>query len=292
MVKARPRLTTQISADYGETTDEDDVPASATARPQSLVRRPSTSTLETTSSSPTSNMAPRTQRCGPRMGSWCIDPTKPIAIVDSCGKKILVCPARRPKKPDRVFEHILGSASTSANTSPRTQMSSLATVPNKRIDHSELSSQGLISPTFGAPPAPHFGLATNGIFAEDTDDTGYLEDEALLYDDMDENDDDDNEGAIDIEDLIDFGDDGDDSELELTLEDSRPSSSSSIKIAPQNVGPPSTSQSLLAHLDNTVVTAFRQTQLPAPASLSPLSPLRKRKLSPPIGGLPKRRLLA
>ena len=226
------------------------------------------------------------------MGSWCIDPTKPLAIVDSCGKKILVCPARRPKKPDRVFEHILGSASTSANTSPRTQLSILAAVPNDSdIDHSEASSQGLVSPMFGPPPTPNLGLANNTIFPDDTDDTGYLEDDAMLYDDADENDDDDHEAGINIEDLIDFGDDGDDSELDLTMGDSRPSSSSSTKTGPLGVGQ-SSSQSLLDHLDGTVVTAFRQTQLPAPASLSPLSPLRKRKLSPASSGLPKRRLLA
>lgn len=278
-------------ADYGETTDEDDVPASATARPQALMRRPSASFLDDTSAKPTPTQTSQTQRWGPRMGSWCIDPTKPLAIVDSCGKKILVCPARRPKKPDRVFEHILGSGTTSANISPRARLSNLATVPyTSDVDRSEASSQGLVSPVFGHPPAPSFGFANNGIFPDDTDDTGFLEDDALLYDDDDDNDEDDPEAGINIEDLIDFGDDGDDSELDLTMGDSRPSSSSSAKTGSTGVGQ-SSSQSLLDHLDGTVVTAFRQTQLPAPVSLSPLSPLKKRRLSPPFAGPSKRRLV-
>lgn len=277
-------------ADYGETTDEDDVPASATARPQALMRRPSASMLDDASAKPTPAQTPQTHRWGPRMGSWCIDPTKPLAIVDTCGKKILVCPARRPKKPDRVFEHILGSGNTSANTSPRARLSNLATVPyTSDFDRSEASSQGLVSPLFGHPPVPSFGIANNGIFPDDTDETGFLEDDALLYDDDEDNDDDDPEAGINIEDLIDFGDD-DDSELDLTMGDSRPSSSSSAKTCFTGVGQ-SSSHSLLEHLDGTIVTAFRQTQLPAPVSLSPLSPLKKRTLSPPIGGPSKRRLV-
>lgn len=279
------------SADYGETTDEDDVPASATARPQSLIRRTSGSSLGNASATPTPTSTPLAQRRGPRMGTWCIDPTKPIAIVDSCGKKILVCPARRPKKPDRVFEHILGSASTSVNTSPRTQVSNLVTVPNSDIDPSEYSSQEIVSPMFGGMPTPKLGLSASDLFADDTDDTAYLEDNALLYDEMDDNDDDDHEDGINIEDLIDFGDYGEDSELDLTLEESRPSTSSSMKMVPASLAQ-STSKTLLSHLDSIDVTAFRQTQLPAPASLSPLSPLKKRKLSPPIGGPSKRRLVA
>lgn len=277
-------------ADYGETTDEDDVPASATARPQALMRRPSASMVDAASAKPTSAQTPPTQRWGPRMGSWCIDPTKPLAIVDSCGKKILVCPARRPKKPDRVFEHILGSGNTSANTSPRARLSNLATVPyTSDIDRSEASSQGLVSPIFGHSLAPGFGIANNGIFPDDTDEMGFLDDHALLYDDDEDNDDDDPEAGINIEDLIDFGDE-DDSELDLTMGDSRPSSSSSAKTGFTGVGQ-SSGQSLLNHLDTTIVTAFRQTQLPAPVSLSPLSPLKKRKLSPPLGGPSKRRLV-
>ena len=281
-----------ISADYGETTDEDDLPALATARPQSLIRQPSASSANAfTSSTPFGKSM--NQRCGPRMGSWCIDPTKPIAMVDSCGKKLLICPARRPKKPDRVFEHILGSASTSVNTSPRTQVSTMATVPNSDIEPSEMSSQELASPMFSTLPTARLGLLTNSIFADDTDHTGCLDDRAILYDDIEDNDDDDedeHENGINIEDLIDFGDDGD-SELDLPFDDSRPTSSSLTTICPSNVGR-STSQTLFDHLDSIDVTAFRQTQLPAPASLSPLSPLKKRKLSPPLGGPSKRRLVA
>lgn len=280
-----------LTADCGDTTDEDIAPPSATARPQSLMRRPSASMLEE-SAKAAAKMKPLSQRWGPRMGSWSINPTKPLAIVDSCGKKILVCPARRPKKPDRVFEHILGSASTSANTSPRTQLSTLATPrTNSEFDLSDFSSLAPANPMFGAVPASSFGQLTNGILPSDTDDATFFEDNGLLWGEGDDDDDDDHESGIRMEDLIDFGNYAEDSEPDNTMDDSRPPSSSSTKIGFVSAGQ-SSSQSFLDHLDTTGVTAFRQTQLPAPATLSPQSPLKKRKLSPSMGEPSKRRLLA
>lgn len=136
----------------------------------------------------------------------------------------------------------------------------------------------------------HPGFNSTGLYAAAPVDDNEIFSDGMIGNSFEEEDDNDPEAGIRIEDLIDFGEGADDSETDLILEDSRPSSSSakldSIEASQ------SSAQSLLDHLDNTVVTAFRQTQCPAPVSLSPLSPLKKRKLSPPEGGLAKRRLVA
>lgn len=281
--------------DYGETTDEDDFPASATARPSALVRRSSASQAPGNTPTPSKPVGKNlAQRIGPRIGTWCIDPTKPIAILDSCGKKILVCPARRPKKPDKVFEHILGSGSTSVNTSPLIQKPHPVRNLESDLEQSEASSQGLTSPLFGNIPKSNFGFGHPGFNSTDlyaaapVDDNEIFSDE-IIGNSFEEEDDNDPEAGIRIEDLIDFGEGADDSETDLILEDSRPSSSAKLDSIEASQ---SSTQSLLDHLDNTVITAFRQTQCPAPVSLSPLSPLKKRKLSPPESGLRKRRLVA
>ena len=224
------------------------------------------------------------------MGSWCIDPTKPLAIVDSCGKRLLVCPARRPKKPDRVFEHLTGSSSTTANTSPRLPSSNLANVTaDSDFDQSDWSSQGLVSPMFG-PPNPLDTVLSENKFLPTTG--GYQEfrkPDVSMYEDMgyDEYDDDDDEyeNAIKMEDLFNLTSEDDDSEAELT--DSRPATSSSD--ARQSSG------ELLGHLNADVATAFRQTQRrveqPQEEILQARSPLRKRKASPPLRAATRRRIM-
>ena len=144
-------------------------------------------------------------------------------------------------------------------------------------------------------PTPNFGLGPSGLTYTDVYAAGPLGDNEMFSDDMignslEDEDDNDPEAQIRIEDLIDFGEGADDSETDLILEDSQPSSSSAKldSVEPSQ----SSTQTLLDHLDKNVVTAFRQTQCPAPVSLCPLSPLKKRKLSPPEAGLAKRRLVA
>ena len=273
-------------ADYGETTDEDDVPASATARPQALVRRPSPCSTKTLSSgTPTPVHKASNQRRGPRMGSWCVDPTKPVAIVDSCGKRLLICPARRPTKPDRVFEHFTGSGTTTANTSPRPSTSQLAVLSNDSDnDHSDISSQGVVSPMFGPPNPLDSVLLENNFLATSAVYPEYMNANMALYENVEyDDDDDDYENGITLDDLIKF--DG-----EEEVEDSRPLSSASdsnnLATASQN------SCNLLDHLDGGVVTAFRQNQQ---ETLQPRSSLRKRKASSPLGAVTtstRRRIMA
>ena len=230
------------------------------------------------------------QPWGPKLGSWCIDPTKPLAIVDSCGKRLLVCPARRPKKPDRVFEHLTGSGSTTANTSPRLPSSNLANVTtDSDVDQSDWSSQSLVSPMFG-PPNPLDTVLSENNFLPNT--AGYPEvrnSDVSMYANMgyDEYDDDDDEyeNAIKMEDLFNLTSEDDDSEAELT--DTRPANSSSA--AGQSSG------DLLGHLNTDAATAFLQTNRRVEQGqeeiFQPQSALRKRKASPPLHAATRRRIM-
>ncbi|KAL8795428.1 MAG: hypothetical protein Q9195_002017 [Heterodermia aff. obscurata] len=274
-------------SDYGETTDEDDIPASA--RPEALIRRSSATTTKTSSATSTP-VRKSGQPWGPKLGSWCIDPTKPLAIVDSCGKRLLVCPARRPKKPDRVFEHLTGSGSTTANTSPRLPSSNLANATNDSdLDQSDWSSQGLVSPMFGPPNPLDTVLAQSKFIPANAGYPEYNNSDLAVYGDVDydeyDDEDDEYENAIKMEDLFNLTSEDDDSEAELT--DSHPANSSSA--ADQSSG------DLLGHLNTEVATAFRQTQRrvePAQEEIfQPRSPLRKRKASPPLHAATRRRIM-
>ena len=226
------------------------------------------------------------------MGSWCVDPTKPLAFVDSCGKRLLVCPARRPTKPDRVFEHLLGSGSTTADTSPQLPFSSLAAVPNEGdFDNSDLSSQGMVSPMFGPPNPLDSILSDNNFIGTSKVYSDYKDTDLSMYGDLEyDDDDDDHEDAITMEDLFNISSDETDSEVEL--EGSRPSSSDSTSMGNAAQG----SRNMLDHLDSGVITAFRQSQQHVKQGgqhlLQPANPLRKRKASPSLHGATRRRIAA
>lgn len=260
------------------------------------MRRPSANGIKV-SSSKTPAPAPKSnsQRWGPRMGTWCVDPTKHYAIVDASAKTLLIFPARRPAKHDRMYEYITRSASTTANNSPRQPFSQLAIAPNYcEIDHSDISSQGIVSPMFGPPNALDNVLSENNFLGTSPVYPDYASADAAFFADMgDDDDDDDYENGITMEDLINFDGGEDDSDVEM--EDSRPSSSASdsndLPAACHNT------RSLLDHLDTQgVVTAFRQNQHMVEHDeqeiLQPRSPLRKRKASPPLHAATRRRVMA
>ena len=225
------------------------------------------------------------------MAKWFIDPTKPLAVVDSCGKRLLVCPARRPKKPDRVFAHLTGSCSTTANTSPRPPPSNLTFAPNDSdIELSDFSSQGIVSPMFGPPNALDSVLSENNFLSTATmhpesrtlDTTMYSN---IEYNDYDDDDDDDYENAIKMEDLFNLNSDDDDSDAGYA----DTSSNKYLSSTGQD------SLNLLDHLDTAGVTTFSQNQFRAdhdqPEILQPWSPLRKRKASPPLHPATRRRIM-
>ena len=143
------KLITSPAADYGDTTDEEDVPASATKAPQSLLRHPSMSSLvDTAQCTPTSlqsplksSAAPPGYRRGPRMGSFKTDLTKPVVMADSTGERILIYAPKRPGRLDGSPAKVGGSRTSTALTSP---ISSQPMISGAR-DDSEIEFRGFSS---------------------------------------------------------------------------------------------------------------------------------------------------
>ncbi|MCJ1392684.1 hypothetical protein MMC18_005555 [Xylographa bjoerkii] len=279
--------------DEGETTDEEVLPPKTVTRPQSLLRLNSSSTIRkaTTprSGSTPARKAPLTptpamRRNGPSMASWIVDPTKPIAVIDSTGKTMLIYAA--PRSAQKTPAGFVSSLSSSTTTSPKTSFASLAHgFENDEMDHSDLSSQeqpttviesganlmlsGLLhggpgsehilgGQVLGPPEAfyPFTSMDANGLMFDD--------------DEFEEDDDDDPEYMLNLQDFIDFGDSSSDSELE---NDTNADSSalpnpiltmSKNKFTPVRAGSVSTQQSstqnLLQHFDRGVVSSFRRNQ--------------------------------
>ncbi|KAL8648776.1 MAG: hypothetical protein Q9210_004785 [Variospora velana] len=277
--------------DEGETTDEEDVPAFATTRPSALLRHSSSDLNNRLASQSlpkaSSTRTPFERRWGPTLGSWVADPTKPMALIASSGKELIVYPAQRPAcKGGKVFPTISSNGHTSAQPSPRVLAPQLATpsgltaTEESDVERSELSSQGAATPmlstssnlmmsglgvrggnllsghALGPPEAffPFHSIGADGRMVLDS-----------LGVDEDEDDDDDGEGLLNIEDFIDFGEDSEDSD------DDDGSSTESPKVAQSDQtdadGTPTVSpsaqsatRSLFDHLDRGKVTAFRRNQ--------------------------------
>ncbi|KAI4168464.1 MAG: hypothetical protein LQ348_007483 [Seirophora lacunosa] len=277
--------------DQGETTDEEDVPASATTRPSALLRHSSSDlnnrlARQPLPRAPSSKLLPG-HRWGPTLGSWVADPTKPIAVVASSGKQLIVYPAQRPaSKGGKVFPTIGSSDRASAQANPRMSAPQLdapsrpPATEESDVERSEKSSQGAATPMLSAssnlmmsglglgggnllsghalgPPEAFFPFHSIGA-------DGKMVLDSVEVDD-DDDDDDDGEDLLNIEDFIDFGEDSDDSDHDAG------SCSESPKIAPSDQtdaeGTPtaspsaqSSSRSLFDHLNRGKVTAFRRNQ--------------------------------
>lgn len=288
------RLTLVFLADQGETTDEEDVPASATTRPSALLRHSSSELNNRLASQPLpkapSSKLPPGHRWGPTLGSWVADPTKPIAIVASSGKQLIVYPAQRPtNRGGKVFPTIASCSKSSAQISPRTPAPQLAapfypTVTDEsEVERSEMSSQGTATPMLGASPnlvMSGLGLGSGNMLSghalgppeaffpfHSIGADGKVVLGGLDADD-DDDDDDDGEDLLNIEDFIDFGQDSEDSDHEgrsnseslqspkvglsdQTDADATPTASPSAQSSPVN---------LYDHLNRGKVTAFRRNQ--------------------------------
>ncbi len=319
------RLTFVLSADLGETTEEEDVPASATTRPQALLRRTSMSLFQgeaQTTPTPRKRLPPTPPgyRWGPHMGSWVADPTKPIAIVDSSGTKLVIYRPQRPKRPNQIFA-TLGSSASSANSSPRSSIPNLATaIDDSEIEQSARSSQDPVSPMFGSSP----NLMMSGLLNVGTGNEHLAGGPVLGPPEaffpfanfdaggnviMDEDDDEDEDDLLNLNDFIDFGDDTDDSDNEGAVNEPHSPSAASMTSAvsasskPENTSPgKQATPSLMDHLDKGVVTAFRRSQYnqksvqrrPSGGSLQPVNPAfkggRNATADAPLSPLKKRRL--
>lgn len=277
-------------ADQGETTDEEVLPPRTVNRPQSVLRiNSSTPTrggitprpASTPTRRPATIPTPASRRQGPSMASWVVDPTKPIAVIDSTGKTMLIYPAPRSvKKTQSAF---ISSLSSSATASPRTSMATLANTFDGAFDDSENdrsdpssqeqpttmlgSAANLMMPGLlhGAPGMEHIlGGSVLGP-PEAFYPFKSIDANGMLLDDDDlEDDDDDPDDMLNLQDFIDFGDDSsdiggqivDDSDSTLLarpLSDT-PSKTSSVSIQR------SSSIDLLQHFDKGVVASFRRNQ--------------------------------
>ena len=223
---------------------------------------------------------PASRRRGPTMGSWIADPTKPIAIIDSTGKHMVIYPAKRTSRPNRIQTNPNASGRSSADTTPRASVTSLSkTVVGSDNERSDISSQGILGPMIGShtnlmmsglfhggpgsehvlggqvvgPPEafyPWKSINANGDIENDLqfeqdpynmlDTTNY--DEFITYDSESES----NAEATNQDDTI----SPTTSTFPTSLSASKPSSSASM----------STTQELLQHFDKGIVTAFRQNQ--------------------------------
>lgn len=277
------KLTILFPADYGDTTDEEDVPASATTRPQSLLRQPSLSSMDkepqiasSAALSPFKVPAtPLRYRRGPRMGSWTVDRTKSFAMIDCTGDNMVIVPAKRPA-PAGDF-----SIASTANASPIATQPTLATaIDDSEIDYSDfsfhvdpmLASEPDVMPSTLFPTAPSSQVQDRTFTSSSVffpmDDIGDVN-AVYAMDDQDDDDDDDEE-LLNVEDFIDFGvssEDEEDEDQGLLENTSLPTPAST---SPTGTGAHlrsktpspgnSSAQHLLKHFDKGMISPFRRGQ--------------------------------
>ncbi|KAI9678760.1 MAG: hypothetical protein M1817_005817 [Caeruleum heppii] len=276
--------------DEGETTDEDLPPPHSIARTRSVLRRPSTSSIDMDEDDSPATLRRSLhqasfRRIGPALGSWIADPTKPIAIIDSSGKRLIIYPPQTPSRKDSDLSGSMASSGASTvNNSPQTPQANL--VPYAPANTQDLTralhhSQGPLSGSaanlmmggllHGAPGNEY--LLGGQIIGppeafypwRSVDANGELEHE---IDDDDADDDD--EEMLNVADFIDFGDDSSEddddtprhsmSTAKSTPTGAAPSQSASDTQSQQNGSTDDTTQNMLHHFDRGVVTAFRRNQ--------------------------------
>ncbi|KAL8742126.1 MAG: hypothetical protein Q9190_005339 [Brigantiaea leucoxantha] len=273
--------------DLGETTDEEDIPASATTRPQALLRRTSAEcrSVTQTPGRRAAETAPN-YRWGPTLGSWIADPTKPIAVVDSSGTKINIYPAQRPIKNDgKVFPTLSSSSQSSANTSPRNSVAQV--VSGQRFDVARvgagLSNEAGLASASNLNDVPIMSNFFHGDFDgqilgppeafhpfQSINADGSIATSPLQMGDDNVGDSDSGEDVLNIEDFLDFSDEFDEPDHNEVSANSAHSSwlapqmdteaSSSVKTYGDLAASETASQTLLDHFDKGVVTAFRRNQ--------------------------------
>ncbi|KAI9890933.1 MAG: hypothetical protein M1814_003432 [Vezdaea aestivalis] len=192
----------------GDTTDEDMPGPPTIIRPRSVLRRPSTSSLDRNGSGSLrafrrSMRPPPRPKTGPAMGSWVADPYKPIAIIDKTGKKILIT-AKRCVPP-----YVPTSGSTSSGNSVTNDSPHRSSFRISAESENECSDSSFVAKVVSANLA--FNKSIKRKFGNDISSNGHFMAlaEALyasLDDDVDINDDEDDENLWDINDILNFGD--------------------------------------------------------------------------------------
>ncbi|KAI9800512.1 MAG: hypothetical protein M1825_004060 [Sarcosagium campestre] len=146
-------------SDEGETTDEDLPPPSAIARTRSVLRRPSTSSIDMDGdSSPAGSFRQsfklKHRRPGPSLGSWVADPSKPIAVLDNSGKRMIIFPAQTVRNETNPAFGAPMSSDSSVAVSPMH-------VPIQMSDDSDVDQSDFSRPAYMASMPPLSSSAYN-----------------------------------------------------------------------------------------------------------------------------------
>ena len=193
-------------------------------------------------------------RNGPRLGSWLTDASKPYAVLDSRGKKLLIYRARTNRRysfdtsPSQPVDNIIDERQNERLHNPFPMMR-----------HTDMMLTAMFTPmdslfrgnALGPPEAfyPFVSVDNNGVITQD--------DPTSSFDDDDIDDDEWNIG-----DIIDFGDETSDEDCPVEEEDSSasPIDMPSTPFRPTTAGSEDQIHPLLNHLDRGLVGAFRQNQ--------------------------------
>lgn len=264
---------------------------------------------------------PASCRLGPRLGTFKADPRKPVAIIDGTGENMVIYPAKRPQKVDRIAGRVGSGYNSSAPSTParRTSEATLGPAPEASDnDYSDFASQMSADPVLSSGPdmsIPGFldtipsgqqmgyqSLSPSTVFFP----MDSLEGVGVVLED-DDQDCDDNAQQLTMEDYVDFGesssdDGGQEGDTEM--------STAGILVTPKiSSTTTSSTHDLLRHFDTGVITAFRRGQpqqhhVPRrshnglglsghaikggrhAAANTPLSPQKKRKMSESFGARP------
>lgn len=271
-----------MAAQAGDTTD-DDVPVPATiSRPSSLLSRQLSSGApeqEANSTLTQLRSVPPSRRKGPIMGSWAVDRSQAVAVIDNTGKRMVLIPARvlRSTTGSRLWSHgSVSSNSSIAQSSPQNSFCTLARADSEMTEN----SQNLVDP---------LDVMTNGVFRTAAGNELFIGSQLLgqrkpFYtvqygdgsqvksfegEDADDDEESDGEDMLNIEDFIDFGDTSDSDDEQEGREDMSTASFSKASTT-ASVGTTTATRlngssnakvaNMLGHLGHGNVTAFRRHQ--------------------------------
>ena len=219
------------------------------------------------------------------MGSWIADPDKPIAVIDSTGKRMVIYPALRQAGTDRsMVGGLADSQSSTVSGSP--QRTHVGLYGDMDTQHNSVSSSEQLTPVISSSTRVMMGAPYDGRFENEYLVSGQAlgppeafypfmsVDEHVAAQPLEEDDDDDDDDEImlNVNDFIDFGDGSSDSEDDgdpKFADDFAALSTANTKGAYPVLGSsggsrgdkgPFGTQSLLDHFDRGVVTAFRRNQ--------------------------------
>jgi hypothetical protein len=280
------QLTLHVSADLGETTEEDETPP---YQPQSVRRPPQAAQRHERSLAPmpANRSGQKGHRPGPPMGSWIADPTKPIALVDKSGTSLIIFRAQKAKT-----NRTVASSSSTANTSPRMSRPSFSSDIGNSPDCTERDRSDLSSHDYAVHYArsnkpkvimplllhsnPGISSYRHRLVEHDTEPPAHLLPIAdlhpdVLFNQFDEYDENEGDIPLDINDFVDFGDDSEESEDDKEYSTATKTHQSPPKLGKAHSTPMGVQSppNLLDHLGKGVVTAFRRDQN-RHATLAPL----------------------